>query len=205
MSVSAEFVPDYDNRCWACLMNPLTLNAQIYCPADNRCYNSTNDTCSVNFAYNPYDCLKLPALVSTICNQLQFTASGAGAKQLFTRYTYTNLVVENDKGCQFQVSGTGSWLQINYTEPVQVYINAYYKTQFTSKQLYKSGENLTIGKDLDTFLSEDVADKYYIGIVNPTASTVGTITAIMYQAAVINQLSKIVMLISSLGYVIWSL
>jgi hypothetical protein len=81
---NCSYVPGFDNKCWSCLLNNATLNNQIYCPADNYCYNSVNDTCAATFAYNPQDCLKITSQKSSICSTLQFVASGSGAKKLLT-------------------------------------------------------------------------------------------------------------------------
>lgn len=43
--IRSDYVPDYDNRCWACLMDKTNENIYLYCPTDNRCYSSINDTC----------------------------------------------------------------------------------------------------------------------------------------------------------------
>lgn len=62
ISLSFEgYVPGYDNRCWACLMDAATVDVNIYCPSDDRCYSSINDECASNFALNPYDCQKITA------------------------------------------------------------------------------------------------------------------------------------------------
>ena len=50
------YVANYDSRCFACVEDKYDANDYYYCIADNRCYNSINDTCSDLMAENGYQC-----------------------------------------------------------------------------------------------------------------------------------------------------
>ena len=103
--VQADYVPDFDRRCWACLLDvvppdtslaDLDLFNHFYCASDDRCYTSINDTCTSRMAIQPLNCLKLaPEETAKHCQVLQFSESN---RNKYESYTVTVAITPNS-GC----------------------------------------------------------------------------------------------------------
>ena len=89
------------------------------------------------------------------------------------------MTVEANKGCQFSVDGTGTWIQINFTSPIHVYLNPYNPTTYKYAQEIDSANTYTVGTDFDIYLNNDEPDSFHFGIINPDSKS-HAISAYLY-------------------------
>ena len=127
----------------------------------------------------PRSCLLIEDQYSSVCETLEF----ADQRDKGVVTTMASLAISANTGCTFVQGGTGSWIEINYSPPLEVYISPYYMNQFADNELMESGKRYQVGRYSDIFLGSHKADTFNIGIVNPSDEE-QLITAILYQTAI---------------------
>lgn len=84
----------------------------------------------------PRSCLLIEDQYSSVCETLEF----ADQRDKGVETTMASLAISANTGCTFVQGGTGSWIEINYSPPLEVYISPYYMNQFADNELMESGK-----------------------------------------------------------------